>query len=109
MGTPFLEGIPALPFHPVSDFQAPPGAVVTRSVPPTAVTNGSSDGQTTPAAVEEPWSPVATRTVWPCTAISLKIGSRLFSLSDHPQEQLTCLEVLSEAILLKMETSFDPT
>src|SRR5580700_9451362 len=105
----FLEGMPALPFQPVSDFHAPPAAVVTRSVPPTAVTNGSSDGQTTSPAVEDPWSPVATKTVWPCTAISLKIGSRLFSLSDHPQEQLTCLEILSEAMRLKMETSFDPT
>src|SRR5690242_1574756 len=102
---PFLEGIPALYCHPVSDSHGPPGPDVVRSVPPTAVIHGSSDGHTTPADVREPLSPVATKTLWPCAAISLKIGSRLLSSSFHPQEQLSCLEVLSAAICAKIETS----
>src|ERR1039458_5885650 len=109
MGMPFLEGAPALPLQPVSDFQAPPGLVVVKAVPPTAVTYGSSAGHTTSPGVPEPLSPVATNTLWPCAAISSKMGSRLLSSSLHPQEQLSCLEVLSEAILLKMETSLLPT
>src|ERR1700685_433956 len=98
MGMPFFEGEPALPFHPVSDFHAPPGPVVVRSVPPTAVTYGSSAGHTTSPGVPEPLSPVATNMLWPCAPISSKMGSRLLSSSDHPQEQLTCLDVLSAAI-----------
>src|ERR1039458_1400452 len=109
MGILFFEGDPALPFQPVSDFQDPPGPLVVRSVPPTAAPQAPSGGHPTSPGVPEPLSPVATNTLWPCAAISRKIGSRLLSLSLHPQEQLSCLEVLSEAILLKMETSLLPT
>src|SRR5579863_4443056 len=109
MGTLFFETIPALFFHPVSDCHAPPPPAVVRTVPPTAVTQGSSDGQTTFAAVLDPWSPVATNTVCPCAAISSRIGSRLLSSLLHPQEQLTVLATLSAAIWLKIDMSLPPT
>jgi hypothetical protein len=44
MPRPLVLNPPLLPTHAVSETHAPPGPVVVRSVPPTAVTNGSSAG-----------------------------------------------------------------
>src|ERR1700691_1413328 len=105
----FLEGPPPLPFQPVADAHDPPGPLVVKSVPPTEITYGSSAGQTESPGVLEPSSPLATNRLCPWAANSLKIGSRLLSLSVHPQEQLSCLDVLSDAIRPKIETSLLPT
>src|SRR5580698_7857191 len=102
------EGPPALSAQPVSADHGPPAPPVVRSVPPTAVRLASSSGQG-PLARSVESSPLAVRNVWPCAAISLKIGSSVAKSSCHPHEVLSCLLVLSLAMRLSTLSAVLPT
>src|ERR1022692_4925514 len=114
----FPQASTGFPPQAISDSQGPPAPFVVMCVPPAAVMKGSSSGENAglqslplqPGGVYAPLSPLATNKFCPCTANSRKIGSSdLGSAGSQPNEQLSCLAMLSVAIRFRISTSLLPS